>query len=138
MLGLLFALVVVGSIIWVGVDSSKRDWSDVKGSGGTSTTTWVVGCALLWIVIFPMYLFKRGNAPFKTETAASTSASTAQMYRECPHCKEAMRRDAQTCPHCRQLSTPWQFHDGHWWYRSAEQAPWHWLDEQTGAWVAAT
>jgi hypothetical protein len=28
------------------------------------------------------------------------------MYRECPHCKEDMRRDASVCPHCRLRSTP--------------------------------
>jgi hypothetical protein len=138
MFGLLIALAIVGSVIWVGFDASKRDWSDVRGSGGTGTGTWVVGCILLWIIVFPMYLVKRGNAPFKTQTGSPIPPPSAQMYRECPHCKEAMRRDAQACPHCRQPSTPWQFHEGRWWYRSSEQAPWHWLDERTGSWVAAT
>ena len=133
MFALLSVLVFVGSVIWVGVDASKRDWSVVRGSGGTSTVTWVVGCMLLWIIVFPMYLVKRGNAPLKGN---EMSASPAEMYRECPSCKEAMRRDAQACPHCRQPSTPWHFHEGRWWFRSSEEAPWHWLDERTGSWVA--
>jgi hypothetical protein len=28
----------------------------------------------------------------------------ARLYRECPHCKERMRRDAYVCPHCRRES----------------------------------
>jgi len=26
---------------------------------------------------------------------------SSRLYRECPHCKERMRRDAHVCPHCR-------------------------------------
>jgi hypothetical protein len=29
------------------------------------------------------------------------------MYRECPHCKERMRRDANVCPQCRHESPAW-------------------------------
>lgn len=38
--------------------------------------------------------------------------SQASMYRECPHCKEQMRRDARLCPHCRTESDAWTLHDG--------------------------
>jgi len=138
MFTVLIVLAIVGTAIWVGLDASKRDWSSANGSGGNSTATWVVGCILLWIVVFPLYLAKRGKAPLKTQAAAGAHRSPAQMHRECPHCKEAMRRDAQVCPHCRQPSTPWQFHQDRWWYRSSEQAPWQWLDEGTGAWVTHT
>ena len=56
--------VVVGSAIWVGIDASHRDFS---GSGFASKTWhWVVGILLLWIVVFPVYLAKRGQAPVKT------------------------------------------------------------------------
>lgn len=123
-------LVVVGTTIWVGVDASKRDWGNGSGTG-----TWVVGCILLWIVAFPIYLWKRGKAPLKGEPAPAVEPTADAMYRECPHCKEPLRRDADTCPHCRQPSTPWRFHEGRWWYRASEQEPWQWLDEGTGAWT---
>jgi hypothetical protein len=129
--GLLILLVVVGTTIWVGVDASKRDWR-----GGSGTATWVIGCILLWIVVFPMYLVKRGGAPLKGAPAGPTVLSPPDAaYRECPHCKEPMRRDAEYCPHCRQPSTPWRYHEGRWWFRESEQDAWQWLDERTNEWV---
>jgi hypothetical protein len=56
-------LIVVATTIWVGVDASHRDWSD--GSFADKTWKWVVGSLLLWIVVFPVYLVKRGSAPRK-------------------------------------------------------------------------
>jgi hypothetical protein len=139
--GLSFILVVgiIGSVIWVGVDASKRDWGNGSGTG-----TWVLGCILLWIVVFPVYLYKRGKAPLKDVLARSGGLSLAAspgveggvdpLYRECPHCKEPMRRDAWVCPHCQQPSTPWRLHKGRWWYRDSDEEPWVWLDERTGEW----
>ena len=140
--GLLVLLVVVGTTIWVGVDASKRDWGDGMGTAG-----WVIFCILLWIVGFPVYLAKRGKAPLKEALFASPSVGplapsppgspeAAALYRECPHCKEAVRRDAEVCPHCRKESTPWRFHDDHWWYRETPEEPWEWLDEARSVWVA--
>jgi hypothetical protein len=138
-LGVIVLLVVVGTVIWVGVDASRRDWGNGAGTG-----TWVIGCILLWIVVFPVYLAKRGKAPLKdaythTVTTAAlgpvTAPSPQPAYRECPHCKEPMRRDASVCPHCRNDSTPWEFHDAHWWYRESQQEQWRYLDEQTGNWT---
>ena len=133
-LGFIIVLVVVGTTIWVGVDASRRDWQ-----GGSGTATWVIGCILLWIFVFPVYLAKRGKAPLKGEVASAADPgepSAQALYRECPHCKEPMRRDAGYCPHCRQPSTPWRYHDGRWWYRESEQDAWKWLDERTNEWVA--
>jgi hypothetical protein len=133
-LALLILLVVVGSTIWVGVDASKREFGD-KGLVG-STAGWVVGCVLLWIVVFPYYLFRRGRAPLKSAAAAPLGLPSAgAIYRECPHCKESMRRDAKICPHCRQPSTPWRFHEGRWWFRASGEDSWRWLDERSGTWV---
>jgi hypothetical protein len=55
-----FALIVVGTAIWVGFDASQREWTD-----GFSTAAWVAGVLLLWIVIFPYYLVRRSKAPLK-------------------------------------------------------------------------
>lgn len=52
-------LVVVGTAIWVGADASGRDWS---GDGfANKPWKWVVGCLLLWIVVFPLYLARRNR-----------------------------------------------------------------------------
>ena len=129
-IGVVLLLVVVGTTIWVGIDASRRDWSN--GSGAAS---WVVGCILLWLLVFPYYLAKRGKAPLKGAPAPVAVPAPDAMYRECPHCKEPMRRDASVCPHCRERSIPWRFHEGLWWYRASEQEPWRWLDVTNAAWV---
>jgi hypothetical protein len=142
-LGLIVVLVVIGTTIWVGIDASQRVWP--KGQNGTAS--WVVGCLLLWIVVFPWYLSKRNKVPLKSAPVASIVAPgaahsslpvQAQAYRECPHCKESMRRDASVCPHCRTESAAWRWHEGRWCFRGDEQKPWQWLDEQSGTWVTAT
>jgi hypothetical protein len=56
----------------------------------------------------------------------------AQTHRECPYCKEEMRRDASVCPHCRHESPAWTLHEGHWW--SKVDGVWYRLDELTNSW----
>jgi hypothetical protein len=56
--------------------------------------------------------------------------------RECPHCKELMRRDASVCPRCQRESPAWQFHEGRWWTKN-EQGHWFWLHEPSRRWTAA-
>lgn len=73
-----------------------------------------------------------GTVAPATPTAASVSAGSA-LYRECPHCKEAMRRDASVCPHCRHESPAWTFHQEWWW--AAKDGIWYWLDEKTNVWT---
>jgi hypothetical protein len=53
----------LGSIIWIGVDASKRDFSDSRFA--SKTWQWVVGAIFLWIVVVPVYLWKRGSAPLR-------------------------------------------------------------------------
>lgn len=53
-----------GSVIWIGFDASKRDFSTSRFA--SKTWQWVVGAIFLWIIVFPVYLFKRGNAPLKS------------------------------------------------------------------------
>lgn len=57
----------------------------------------------------------------------------AQRTRECPHCREPMRRDASTCPHCQKDSEPWTFHEGHWWAKT--KAGMYYLDEDKNEWM---
>ena len=57
----------------------------------------------------------------------------ARTHRECPHCREQMRRDASVCPHCQRDSTLWVLNEGQWWL--SIDARWHWRNEQTDEWV---
>jgi RNA polymerase subunit RPABC4/transcription elongation factor Spt4 len=44
-----------------------------------------------------------------TPRPVGAPASNPKAVRECPHCKEAMRRDASVCPHCRRDSDAWRY-----------------------------
>jgi hypothetical protein len=54
-------LLVVGSAIFVGFDAHQIGARKglVKGVADMSALGWVLGCLLLWIVAFPLYLAKR-------------------------------------------------------------------------------
>ncbi len=65
----------------------------------------------------------------------STPAPSRAAVRECPFCREAMRRDASTCPHCRKESRPWVYRDGAWWMQATPDGVWLKHDEETGGWI---
>ena len=54
--------------------------------------------------------------------------------RECPHCKEPIRRDASVCPHCQRESEAWRFHAGFWWSKN-DFGAWMYLNEATATWL---
>jgi ribosomal protein L7/L12 len=58
------------------------------------------------------------------------------VVRECPHCKEPMRRDASVCPHCRRESRAWTYRDGRWWTVDPEGTD-VWYDELAAVWRRA-
>lgn len=93
-----------------------------RGKGGDGGDGFIVGLffgpiGLLFLAIL-------------TPKAAMTQRETT---RECPHCKEAMKRDASVCPHCQRDSQPWKWENGYWWARRDEQ--WLYLDERKNEWV---
>ena len=56
-----------------------------------------------------------------------------RVVRECPFCKEAMRRDASVCPLCRRESPAWEYREGRWWTSNADGQE-VWYDEAGGRW----
>jgi hypothetical protein len=58
-----FYFIFLASVIWIGVDASKRDFSDSRFA--SKTWQWVVGAWFLWIIVMPVYLIKRRSAPLK-------------------------------------------------------------------------
>jgi hypothetical protein len=112
---LMVLLVVLGSAVWVRFDASGRDWSSDRFAN--SPAKWVIGCLLLWLVVFPAYLIKRGRALRKGVSGAaprtqfsppvafaSPVASVAPpgpaSYRPCPDCAEDVRIEARKCRFC--------------------------------------
>jgi hypothetical protein len=79
MLAIVF-LLILGTSIWAGFDSASigRD-KNAKGMNATSPFGWFLGCLLLWIIIFPVYLSKRSSLKAAASAAsdASVSAPTA-------------------------------------------------------------
>jgi len=126
-------LLVVFAGFWV-VCMVLAGW--VARTKGRSVAGWVLAAAFLnWIAIVVL-----GALPSKKTSGDTSSATMVQqsfpMYRECPHCKEQVRRDASLCPHCRLSVEPWSLRDGYWW-RQDESGSWLYLDESTGSpvWV---
>lgn len=60
----IFFLVILGTAVWVGVDANSRDWTGTPVAD--RTWKWVLGTLVLWVIVFPIYLMKRGDAPRKT------------------------------------------------------------------------
>jgi hypothetical protein len=77
----------------------------------------------------------RGPDPIRhTPTMMSSAPPPGPgVVRECPFCKEAMRRDALVCPHCRRESKAWNYREGRWWATNdAEENVW--FDEVVHVW----
>jgi hypothetical protein len=122
---LVIALILVLPM-WVGYRVTEG-----KGRGGGLGL--LLGFLLGWIgVVICLLLSDRRGAAVAPEQQPSQAAR----YRECPHCREPMRRDAGTCPHCRSQSPAWTLHEGHWWSQG-DDGGWFWLDEPANAWRAA-
>lgn len=56
-------LIVLGSAIWVLIDAKNIGVKKgvITGMGNMGPWAWFFGCLLLWIIAFPLYLFKRGE-----------------------------------------------------------------------------
>lgn len=71
----LILLTVVLTTAWMGTDASKRDWS--TSTFANATWKWILGGFLLWIVVFPAYIFLRSRTPLKTALAGPAFAPAA-------------------------------------------------------------
>ena len=69
------------------VDASTIKRETGRQVAGSSAVAWLLGCVLLWIVVFPYYLIKRGNH------SAGTSMPAAERTSGC-FCGACGARDA--------------------------------------------
>jgi hypothetical protein len=83
-MGWLIILVVVGTTIWVGLDAGNRAGRGIGLAGSMRPWQWVLGCLLLWIVVFPWYLVQRSSSsrlrPRPSVGVPTRSASTPPLY----------------------------------------------------------
>ena len=61
--GNLILIFILGTSIWVLIDAKNIGARKglVTGMANMGPWTWFIGCLLLWIVAFPLYLVKRGK-----------------------------------------------------------------------------
>ncbi len=62
-MGDLFLLVVIATSIWVLADAKSIGVKkgQIKGMCNMGPWGWFFGCLLMWIIVFPAYLAKRGE-----------------------------------------------------------------------------
>ena len=64
-LQLVISIVIIGTVIWVARDAERLmgdiDAAKRKQLKWWTPAEWAIGCFLLWIVVFPVYLFKRSK-----------------------------------------------------------------------------
>ena len=113
---------------------------------------WAWGLFLGWLGVIILVLLtpgkpltlerleaKKGVTDAKYYEKKKAELFAAQTHRECPHCKEEMRRDASVCPHCQRESQAWTQNEGYWWRPAEDGSGWLYLDELSGEWrVPAT
>lgn len=73
-------LIVLGSAIWVLIDAKKIGVRKdvITGIGNIGPWAWFFCCLLLWIVAFPLYLFKRGDFKKALQGDQPVAASSNQ------------------------------------------------------------
>jgi len=123
---LIFVLAVLALVVvpmFVAVEVTAK-----KGRGGGLGL--LLGLILGWIgVIIALVLSDERSTQLK-------QAADAALYRECPYCREPMRRDASVCPHCRRESEAWTRRDEAWWVQRGDD--WYRLDPASGQWHVGT
>ena len=83
---------VVISTVWLGFDSHRLN-KQLGRKGVGPTPLFLIGCILLWIVTFPIYLFRRHRALHRTLAVDGPSVT-------CQSCGFALRATASYCPAC--------------------------------------
>lgn len=56
-------IIVILSSIWAFADAEKIrvKTEQNKGVGNTGPISWFLGCLILWVIVFPYYLYKRNE-----------------------------------------------------------------------------
>lgn len=99
-LTLLIWIVVIGTAVWVGFDAGSYKHKHGVGPNKTSPAAWIVGTLLLWIIVFPWYLFARGKAPRRQASAAAAGGGSSGAF--CPQCGAEFQENDAFCRKCGQ------------------------------------
>ena len=116
-------LVVILLVAWLAPIFIAAQVTSNRGRGGVVGL--LLGFFLGWIGVIIALLL--------SDESGGARSGASRTYRECPRCKEQMRRDAQVCPHCHNESSAWTLKEGVWWHESP--SGWYVLDERRNEWV---
>jgi hypothetical protein len=145
------ALLILGGLAVGGLTLLEyNEVSNRVGGLGSSLATASVGAGI-WslfagaaasLVAGLILVGQRTATPLMPDAPAVPSAPMTPTTgpgaaRGCPHCKEAMRRDASICPHCRRESQAWEFDVGRWWTHDPAGTR-VWFDEVERRWRLET
>ena len=89
---MLFAIVSAWLVTtgWVAIDASRFEWTQpVKPDGFrlppfNRPLKWLLGSLLLWPIVFPVYVYRRANAPLKNPTVNEPSVFKVWRSRRAP------------------------------------------------------
>ncbi len=95
-------LLLTSLSIWIFFDATKIGVKkgQVSGIADMSPIGWLLGCLVLWIIVFPLYLIKRSE--FIRINSADTIASIPQQARN-KNPKLSLSMDEKVCPYCTEL-----------------------------------
>jgi len=103
---MVMVLVVLGTSIWVWFDARtlmaripEEECRKISGLA-TSPFGWAIGCVLLWLFVFPRYLFVR-----RQYAVYSPLVSLGFGPQRCPHCSKFYEGLPAFCPQCGQALT---------------------------------
>ena len=112
MFGLVVVLVVIGTTIWVGFDAAANQVSTSSKhpyEQNTGAVAWVLGCILLWIVVFPLYLYRRSQTVRQNFAGSASSIPGTPRTAEGPFCRSCGQHvlpEATLCPSCGAATGP--------------------------------
>jgi hypothetical protein len=76
-------MIVLGTSIWVLIDAKSLGFGQRQlyrgGRADEGPWFWFFGCLLLWIVVFPWYLVKRGRYRSSTEPVSEIAPDLARL-----------------------------------------------------------
>jgi len=63
---MVWSLVFLASLIWVGMDSDRRDWTQAGRFAPDRPWMWILAMVLFWPLVFPFYTIARRWAPLRS------------------------------------------------------------------------
>lgn len=101
---LIILVAFVFSVVWVYQDASALQKSGGLTKSDSSPIIWAIGCTLLWIAFFPIYVVVSRPRFKRQEKDAPGTEQPAGRF-NCPECGESIPNVAKSCRYCQAVIT---------------------------------